>query len=278
MAKITGLIFAWGSGPFARPVMEQAAYMCDEVLVCVEAHTDNMRKYEDETLEIFKEYPVKLVTVEHQGNHVTTKNVTLNKMLQQSEYFQPGNWLWLLDDDEFYSKETIDDMKKIVEESKHDSILFNERFYYINLHRYLNQSTGRARLWKIQKDSDYFVPTQVWSSPPQNQIRTGLMHHLSFLCNPYAKEDFWMTEYDHNQNHKAQWMRDVYQRVSLEDEDYWLDYCAKTYGHRNLFHIAKGQSHGDEQGRLFHREDTLPQWIEHLEGIEDFREIYERPA
>ena len=181
MSKIIGLVCAWGSEWISEAVMEQAFYACDEVIVAVGATSEAMKKYEDKTLEVFKKYPVKIVPVNFKGIWSTSRAATLNDMLKSSKYFEPGNWIWLLDDDEFYSKKDIDKMKLLVASNKYDSIITNEYFYYLNLNYYLNKKDGRCRLWKIQKRDDHFVPTQKWSSSKKSTIRFGLMHHLSFL-------------------------------------------------------------------------------------------------
>ena len=76
-------------------------------------------------------------------------------MLQASDNFEVGNWVWLLDCDEFYFKEDWEDIKKNIFDSDYDCVETKEKFFYVNMQNYL--LNDRRRLFKITDKSDHYV-------------------------------------------------------------------------------------------------------------------------
>src|SRR5579872_640835 len=113
--KFIGLICAWGVEDWIKLAITQAINFCDEVIVSVGPHCNQVEKYEDKTFEICKSFEnqIKLEPVIYTGNHNTTKAKTMSAMLKNSAFFNPGNWVILLDVDEFYH---LSDMEKIKRE------------------------------------------------------------------------------------------------------------------------------------------------------------------
>jgi len=283
MNKIVGLISTWGSRWLIESTIKQALYACDEVIVCVGSYTEELEKLKDDTKQFLEEnYSDRLTFVPVAKKHTRseTRCATLNAMLKTSELRkEPGNWIWLLDDDEFYLKESIDKIKKEIYEDgeNFDWIQTKECFYYYNLNYYLRNIGGRKRVWKIKNSNDHFRPTNQWSVPVSNVRKMDdiIMNHLSFLVDFNYKESHWRTEYHHHQNNKLDWIKNVYLKFSLERESEMLDYCEEKYGLRNLYHPGEGHIRGDEHsGKLIKRDFQLPEWIRQFENIEDFRKRY----
>jgi hypothetical protein len=279
MGKIVGLIVSWGNEKWLDLVIKQALYACDEVILSIGAHSKAMEKYEDGSLELAKSYGdrVKIVPVVNKGNHSDTKAATMNLMLNVSDNYKAGNWVWLLDDDEFWFKEDIDKMKEAVVKDEYNYIFTMERFFYINTKNYLEVDSGRGRLWKIENGTHSFKPTNNWTGPRDRVLNMGVyMYHYSLLMNPYAKMDFWGTEYSHGQNHKVQWMKETYMNYDFNNQDVWLEGCKDKFGKRSAFPMGHPNFHGDDNGHLFKYYGKHPELIEEagLTNIIDFRKEY----
>ena len=246
---------AWGCEHWIEVALKQAISMCDEVLVSVGAHSISLEKFEDGTLDLCKNYPVSLVDVVFKNNHSTTKAATMNSMLQYSELYEEGNWIWLLDADEFYFDDEILRIKKIIESGKYNAIETNEKFFFVNMTRYLK--SNRMRLWRIENTAHKFTPTNNWPGRNPYHIDGHGMFHYSMLQNPYMKRDFWSTEYNSPQKNKIKWL-DSY----LEDN-------------YNFDMFIKGGMKTDN-GDLFVYTNNHPKLIEEspLIKIRDFRKFY----
>ena len=56
MNKVIGLINAWSCDTFIEPAMLQAVEYCDEVIVSVGYHSEEVKQFEDNTLSIVNEF------------------------------------------------------------------------------------------------------------------------------------------------------------------------------------------------------------------------------
>jgi len=210
MSKFIGLICAWGVENWIELAITQALSFCDEVIVSVGAHCEGVKKYEDKTLEICKSFgdKIKLVGVEYTGQHNTTKAYTMNAMLKSSEIFDVGNWVFLLDVDEFYHKTDIENLKTKIED--YNSVMVCSKIFIRGMKQYVKGE--HYRMWKItNKDCD-FRPTNRWTGETNPQYKSEhIMFHYTFLLDPNMKMDFWKEEYAGKaQNEKVDWMKNVY--------------------------------------------------------------------
>jgi hypothetical protein len=281
--EITGYVVAWNAEPFIEPALEQAVTICDEVMVAVGPHSEHMKAFVDRTEEIclkFRDnYPgmVKLVPVEYRGAHSPTKGATLQAMVRASALYKPGNWVWLLDADEFYLRREAAELKGIIQSTDCNSVQFNERYFFINTRKHLVNK--RRRLYKITAEGNTWKPTSKWGGPRDDILDypgEGLFHY-SALMNPHSKRAFWSTEYqaDPRVGHPlVRWMDEVYMKYDLEDEDKWLDRNQQLFGVRTPFWIGDIQAGPD--GKLVDYDGPHPEVIEAagFTNIPDFRKIY----
>lgn len=277
--KIIGLMVAWAAERWIGPALEQALGMCDEVIVSVGWHMESMRKYEDSTMEVCLSYGdrVTMVPVVRGRNHADTKSATMNGMLARSRHFSPGNCIWLLDVDEFYHMDTIRRMKEAMEESGCTNIMAPTKAFFINMRRYL--LSEETRLWRIGCSSDRFTSVNNWTgrfSRPLAWEGDG-MYHYTLLKDPYARMDFWRSEYSHSQEHKVRWAREIYLNYDLADEDAWNRKNLEMFGRLSPFGISGWKVR--EDGRLFTFEGRHPEAIESsgMVDIPDFRKLYSPP-
>ena len=54
------------------------------------------------------------------------------KAIKISECFKPGNWVIQWDDDDFFMNSDLNKIRKILENTKKDTIVFNERRFIYN--------------------------------------------------------------------------------------------------------------------------------------------------
>jgi len=253
--KIIGLMTVWGAGPFVEPALKQAKDTCDELRVVVGVHHPKMKRFCDNTLEICNKYGDVMNIPDGKGSYMKWRSETLNKMI--SSGVSKGDWLYLVDVDEFLFKSDFADLKSKLE--SYDSVRFQERYFVLNMKNYVTK-TSSPRLWRY--DGGRFKPTDRWTNEFKNTYIQPNMFHYSLLCNPYAKMDFWETERPSPQPRKTNWMKDVYLQYDLNEKK-WL---AGDYG----------GSFGSDNGNLFHYDGPHPEYVEEAElpVIKDFRELW----
>jgi len=281
MNKIIGLITAWNAEIFIEPAIEQSVKFCDETLVTVAPHSDAMAKYKDDTLlkagRLKEKYPqVKLFTEVEKSTHANAKAFALNRMIGNSDLFEPGNWIWILDVDEFYLDHEIDQIKKLLFSGNYNSIETNEKYFYINMKKYL-KNTRPDRLRLIESDKNTFFHVNKWTGATNKRLKhegEGV-YHYGALLNPYAKVDFWNTEYGIKKDKKVSWIPEVYLKYNLNDEHKWLGRNFEIFGVYNPF--LTGDFKAQEDGTLFTYDGKHPDVIEEsglTKYIEDFRKLY----
>lgn len=239
MNKIIGCLIAWGAKDFIGPALQQAVEYCDEVFVCVAPHSKSMEAFEDGTTEIAYQFArrnskVKTIPWEAMSFHAPTKANILNTMLSKSELREPGNWIWILDVDEFYPKRTYNQVRAFVEASDKfgwDLAEFQEYYFYINTQYYLKGS--HLRLFKIKHEQNIFQPTQRWiyaEKPIIFDMNYVPMYHYGMLTNPHAKMAFWGEEYPgQEQDNKVEWIDYIYRNYNLDNQDFWIDENAALF-------------------------------------------------
>lgn len=270
--KIIGILTGWGCQDWIEAAIKQGLEYTDELHVCISAHSDNLLKFKDNTYNIAKKYEKDINLFTHSGGkfHSTSKADILNNALKQSKIFDDGVWIWILDVDEFYKRETYEYVKKIISSNICDRITFEARYFFINLKHYI--ISDHHRLFKVYSNKCKFFPTQNWPYATKSvtvPYDSGMFHY-SMMMNPYMKWEFWKTEYPYEQNHKLQWFDKIYRNYDLSDEDAWLRRNKALLG--NLGPWICDAFKPDDNGRLFKYNGTHPKWVpERLIKIEDYR-------
>jgi len=276
MNKIIGLLTAWGTEDWIRPAIKQALEYCDEVMVVVTAWTPELKKFEDRTRDICKEYP-QLTLLDYDVQKTATNHAicaALNHMLKNSRSFSPGNWVWILDADEFYAVVSHEKIKSIIENGEYDQISVESKFFMINMQRYLKE--GGRSLFRVENAEDEFKPSNRWSRAAKKIYtlpREIGMFHYSMLTDTRRHRIRWHVanlsggpQWD-----KIKWLDEIYPNYDLENEDYWIEENFKMFGIRSpWFNIGFIP---DKNGRLFKYEGKHPKFIEEagLPEIKDFR-------
>jgi len=277
MSQIIGIITAWGCQDWIRPAIQQAIKYCDEVNVCVNAHSDNLLKFEDDTFSVVEEFSrdINIIEFNKQATHLEIKSKILNQCLEESRYFDIGNWVWILDADEFYDDTFCKKiLKQLITNNPYDQICIKERYFYINMQHYLKSEHNR--FFKINSLQDRFYPMQQWSGTTKVGYLSGdILFHYCMLLNPNLKLEQWKSEFPNtNQQNKLDWLEKIYRNYDLKNEEYWIKENEKLFGIRSpLINIA---AIPNEDGKLFKYTGKHPEVIEEsgLTKIKDFRKYY----
>jgi hypothetical protein len=289
MNKIIGLMACWCAEDWVEMSLKQMCDLCDEVFVNVSAHSPTMEQFADSTYEKVIEFSVKnekvqVVEVDNFNliNHSEVKSNIFNIMLTKSKLFEPGNWIWTFDADEFYHPEAMEHVRTIMSftDRPFNQILFKERYFYIDTKHYLKGEHNR--LFKIEQENMNpqfrFVPTQKWSSRIKNvafiPMQIGMFHY-GMLLNPFAKMEFWKTEYPNTtQSRKVLWLDKIYRNYDLRNEEFWVEENRKLFDIKSPWFAKDFEP--DSQGHLFNYNEKHIDLIEEsgLTQTNDFRDKF----
>jgi len=208
---------------------------------------------------------------------MSIEHETLNEMLKKSRLYSVGNWIWILDVDEFYPKSAYRKIKSAIKSNNYDYITVEEKLFFINMQHFLKGS--HAKLFKIRPlhmlPFYRFKPVQHWSGKfRKNYIlsQEDGMFHYSLLTNPHIRKVRWENEYPDSK--QTRWLDKIYRNYDLDNEDYWIEKNFKLSGIKSPWFSEEFQP--DENGRLFKYEGQHPKFIEETElpKIPDFRKKY----
>lgn len=279
MNKIIGVLTGWGVEDWIRPAIEQALERCDEVMAVIAPFAPELKRFEDRTYDICKEYPaVRLLDHKLSGKNIQQEECgALNLMLKSSSLYSPGNWAWKLDSDEFYTDTAYEKIKLAIESGKYDSVYTEAKLFYIDMWHYLNE--GSPRLQKILTPNDGYVPTCKWCRIPKSVYvlpRSDGMFHYSMLKDMEVRCAMWWKHPPHDTDggYRVRWLREIYAKYDLENEDYWTEKNRGMIGIKTPWCDSGYKPDGN--GRLFRYGGKHPRFIEEvgLTKIKDFREYY----
>jgi len=275
--KLIGLMGVWGVEDWIRPAIKQALEYCDEVIICVAAYSENLKKFEDNTHEIAMSFKdIKMVSFTDTSTLTQTRPQILNAMLKESKYLAADNWIWMLDVDEFYPESSFEEIKEVIRESEFDQITIKTKFFLINMRHYLK--AFYPRLFKIKEGKlNEFRPTQGWQGGQKTLIMPSEegMFHYSLLLNPDLRREQWKTEYPGKvQANKTTWLDSIYLNYDLGNEEYWINKNKELFGIKSPFFTNCFSP--DKNGKLFRYEGRHPKFVEEagLTKIKDFRGYY----
>lgn len=284
--KIIGLLLAWGAEKWIRPALDQAEQYCDEVIVAVLPHSESMLQFEDKTKDVVKEYSsqkTKLVDIKRGfENHSEAKAYIMNEMLKHTSLFEVGNWIWILDVDEFYTKKAYNWIQEKIRDKNCGRLSFYSKFFYINMKYYLHSE--HKRMYRINTRNILprykFVPTQHWPGPkPKNFCHMPEeygMFHYSLLTNPKMRRKQWKIEYPGEHDPiRIQWLDNIYMNYDLSEQEYWNEKCREISGLYSPW--FKHDMKPDDNGFLMRYEGEHPELVQkyELDKIADFRKEYE---
>jgi len=277
--KIIGFLTAWACEDWIEYSIKQALGLVDELIIAIGAFHKHFKKIEDNTYEIAKKYlknkKIKVIQTvcEKKNTPDLNKCATLNKMLQVSENIEVGNVIWILDADEFYSKEAIEEIKNFIKNYDFEEIYVTDRMFCINFNYYILHE--HSRILKIRSNQCFFVHLQVLMPRAQKKtvlLKNNPMFHYSMLMGEQMKGIQWMLE---NVPFAVLWHRKIYNKYDPENEDFWLKKNQELTGNYRFWRDAfKGIKEKNDHG-LFKYNGKHPEIIENspLREISDFRKF-----
>jgi len=283
MGKLIGLITAWDAEPFIEPAIKQAIEYCDEVVVSVGLHHNGLARFTDKTMEITEKYKDQITIVEgvNTNNYTQSRSLTLKKMLDVTNNNKAGNWIFILDADEFYFPEDIAKCREIMAEDKYNRIMFPEKTFCVNMQNYANWE--RDRIKKLTHDNMSFRTNELGyeTSVAPYYLETDLgMHHYTFLMDLWFKREFWRIEKGHpniaNQPKKWGWIDNIYMDLDLDNQEAFVNKSKNLWGTPKVMGIFGFKC--KEDGTLYKYDGPYPPHIIEagLHEIEDFRVLYKK--
>jgi len=275
MNKIIGLLTAWGAGRTAQAAAQQALEYCDEVMAVVSPFAPELKRFEDGTYDILKKFKG-INLLDYRTKETTVSRAVadvLNHMLNQSPLYSAGNWVWILDADEFYADSAPRMIRSTIENGWHNQITVESRFFMINTRHYLNE-TGN-RLFRIEPGDHGFIPTNKWLGKLRNVYvlpRKHGMFHYGMLVSAEMYRVKWGIEYKgRRQADKIRWIEEIYPNYDISNEERWIEENRRRFGIRSPW-FNRGFT-PDANGRLFRYLGKHPKFIERtgLREVEDFR-------
>ncbi|MFX0073331.1 MAG: hypothetical protein ACFFAO_19815 [Candidatus Hermodarchaeota archaeon] len=276
--KIIGLLTAWACEDWIEYSIQQALELVDELLISIGPHDKYLKRIKDSTNEKAQKYlnnnKIKFFETICDKNYAADENkcATLNKMIQESNNIAIGNVLWILDSDEFYFEESINEIKTYIEKNDFDQIDLKSNFFCFNLKYYIK--TSHIRLFKIKSNNFYFSETQTPNPRPKKTItllNKYPMFHYSLLTGEQLKGIYWMSY----EGYFSQflWYLKIFNHYDPNNEEYWMKKNQDLTGNYGFWfndeNITEHNGHG-----LFVYDGKHPDLIEnsHLKAISDFRE------
>lgn len=279
--KIIGLIGVWYAEKWIAAAIEQALQYCDEVIIAVGANSKFLSKLKDNTETIVDRYKDRITLIRASKGQAFSQSRadTLNRMLAASKLWKIGNWVWILDVDEFYFDCTYQKIREAIESGLYNHIRIEEKFFFVNMTRYLLNSHGR--LFRIENLNNKFKPTQHWTGSMTNKYvlkrdsKQQGMFHYSLLTDIAYRRLMWETEHQYEQPRKLKWLSDIYIPYELDNEEIWITKNQKLFGHRSPFLAPLTEVRPNKNGKLFVYNGPHPPYIEAagLTTIDDFRKI-----
>lgn len=287
MNKLIGLVTGIYVEEWIEPSIQQALNYCDEVIVSIGAHSQKLAVLKDCTLERAQKYSdqVKFVPTAASNSFVGGRGVTLNRMMEAAGA-EVGDWLWLLDADEFYFEQTACRVREMME-TDFATVSIASKFFFLNMTRYLRAS--HVRLYRVTHQGAHFTPSgsQSWSGkgdrgsigfdPDDEQ---SAMFHYSLLTAPRYRKLQWDTEFGqktgkvrNTQDKKLLWLNEIYLKYELEREDYWTDKNTELMGFDKRTPLWTPSYKPQPGGRLWRYDGPQPLVIEEagLHLVTDFR-------
>lgn len=289
MTKLIGLVPGLYVEEWIEPSIQQALNYCDEVVVSIGAYVPELNVLQDKTLERAKKYSdrISLVDPVVSKSHIGGKGPTLNRMVEASGA-EVGDWLWVLDTDEFYFDQTVQMIKEMISsENNLSTIWLPAKFFFLNMTRYLRAK--HPRLFKITHSGAHFKPTGALNWRGEGEVshipfdleddQFGMFHY-SLLTSPRYRRLFWETEFGHKtgrtretQDKKILWLEEIYLKYELDREEYWIDKNMDLLDLPRRTPIWTPAFTPQTDGTLFQYNGPQPAVIEQagLHLIEDFR-------
>jgi len=172
--KIIGIILTWNNFEFFKCVLTQALSFCDEVIVAEGCHlkkfpihsTDGTYEY----IQFIKDPKLVIIDINKFNRKINNKILQCQirqTSLQQSKYWDDGNWIIQWDDDTLFFEKDLSVIKQIMKTTDADILKFRERRFAFNFRFNLlsDISNFQAAIFQKIKPKCSFIPPSKICNP-----------------------------------------------------------------------------------------------------------------
>lgn len=158
--KILGVLLTWNNVNFFKYAIQQMLDFCDEVVLIEGCHFKQYpKRSSDGTYEYIKtlRHPKLKIIPDFKRTSDRYDKVQLELRKNHSEgskYWQPGNWIIQWDDDTFFFNDDLPKIRKILEFTDKDTVMFRERRFAYNFRFSLLAPKNRVGGIKCQRITD----------------------------------------------------------------------------------------------------------------------------
>ena len=275
--EIIGILMAWAAEDWIEYAMKQALSLVDELLVAIGPFHPFYKLLEDDTYKRAKKFflnpKVKVVEMSCNPNLTPDQNrsVTANRMLKVSDNIKPGNIIWTFDQDEYYSKESIEEILNYIENDNFDLLYVVDRMFCINFNYFILYK--HERIDRIKSKDCYFTPIQRMNPLPKKIVTLldkNPMFHYSMLMGEQLKGIQWLLE---DIPKAALWYKKIYNHYDPKNEEYWMRKNHELTGRYGFWRDPKEKLIEKDGHGLFRYEGKHPAILENsfLRKIPDYR-------
>ncbi len=280
--KIIGLFVAWAAEDWVDYSIRQSLEFVDELIISIGPFHTHLRNIEDNTFEIAKNYfnnkKTKFISSICLPENTINQNrcITLNKMIEISDFIEEGNLIWLLDTDEFYSKEAINEIKSFIKKvCDFDEIQLITRMFCMNFNYYVK--TFPTKIFKITNQKPRFIsPIKLSYKSRKNYVllRNNPIFNYSLLTGEQTIGIKWILEKNYK---RFLWLRKIYNKYDPENETYWMEKNEELSGKKRFFYPTLSVVENFGYGLMTY-EGKHPEIIENssIKKILDFRDFTKR--
>lgn len=165
MNKIVGLLMTYNNINFFKYAVRQMLDFCDEVVLIEGNHFRQYpKRSNDGTCEYIKTLKHPKLKIIHDFDRTSDRYDIVQRGLRKkysegSKYWQPGNWILQWDDDTFFFNDDLPKIRKILESTDKDTVMFRERRFAFNFRFSIltpkNTLSGGIRWQRITNGCEY---------------------------------------------------------------------------------------------------------------------------
>ncbi len=202
--KIIGIMLTWNNLVFFKYSLQQALDFCDEVWVVEGCHSKTYPWHStDGTYEYLRGYKhPKLKFVDGgriDGRYDEVQCFLRSTIPRKSKYWEPGNWVFQLDDDLFFFDKDLVKIRQAMRETKFPALEFNMRYFIYNFKlNFFQRSLDLC--YRITDNFDKKFKMMGVGYPRYRNgtkyytefLKDVVVHHFTYVKTPERMEPRWV--------------------------------------------------------------------------------------
>jgi len=198
--KVIGLLLTWNNLEFFKCSLTQALEFCDEVILVEGCHSCKFPKRSTdgtcEYIETMRTHPkLQVADFSHASNYQETQRLIRAEFPKHSPHYKPGNWVFHWDDDVFFIRRDLQEMRHVMERTDRDSLSIQARHFFYNFRFNIKQNdkgwvfrvVDGSRLKRIS--SHYYSDDTPYNTV---QMENGIIaFHYGYVKRPERMKARW---------------------------------------------------------------------------------------